>query len=209
MPSRSLLKIRGAIWDESMTTRFEDALVMTTRLHAQQKRKGTDIPYISHLMAVCAIVLEHGGDEDEAIAALLHDSVEDQGGAPVLAEIRQKFGNRVAGIVDACTDTDITPKPPWRQRKQAYIEAIAHKSDAARRVSLADKLHNIRSISRDYRHCGEELWKRFNAGKADQLWYYRALADSFLAVDDGALVQEFNRCVEALVNRATSPQTSI
>ncbi|TCS62460.1 HD domain-containing protein [Varunaivibrio sulfuroxidans] len=181
-----------------LTEKFEDALSMAARLHGDQKRKGTDIPYLSHLMAVAAIVLENGGDENEAIAALLHDAVEDQGGAPVLVRIRERFGDDVADIVASCSDTDVTPKPPWRERKQAYIDTIARKSPSARLVSLADKLHNIHTIDRDYRRHGEALWKRFNAGKEEQLWYYRGLAKAFMARGDDPLARELDNAVRTL-----------
>ena len=187
-------------WRNTMTgnTRFEDALIMAAHLHADQKRKGTDIPYISHLMSVSAIVLEYGGTEDEAIAGLLHDAVEDQGGPPVLDEIRERFGDHVASIVDACSDTDVYPKPPWHQRKEDYIAAIAHKEPSALLVSMADKLHNIRCILSDYRQLGDELWSRFSAGRDDQLWYYRSLADAFLKYGHGPLATEVDRCVTEL-----------
>ena len=142
--------------------RFEDALRYAARTHARQWRKGTTIPYITHLLAVAAIVGEHGGTETEVIAALLHDAVEDQGGAPRLQEIRERFGDEVAAIVQECSDTDRTPKPPWRERKEAYIEHLAGAAPSARLVSAADKLHNARAILADYRERGDALWSRFN-----------------------------------------------
>jgi (p)ppGpp synthase/HD superfamily hydrolase len=132
-----------------LTVRFESALIYANQLHTFQVRKGSGIPYISHLLSVAALVLEMGGDEDEAIAALLHDAVEDQGGAKTREVIRQKFGDRVVEIVDACSDSETIPKPPWRQRKEAYLEKIQTASAAVRRVSLADKLHNSRSTLKD------------------------------------------------------------
>jgi (p)ppGpp synthase/HD superfamily hydrolase len=165
-----------------MSERFADALVAAFRFHSKQHRKGTDIPYISHLLAVAAIVLENGGSEDEAIAALLHDAVEDAGGAEARQRIRDEFGDQVVDIVDACSDTDVVPKPPWEQRKQAYLDHLAEPdvSESVLRVSLADKLHNARAILNDYGKVGDELWQRFNtASAADQLWYYRRLANVF------------------------------
>ncbi len=141
-----------------LTRRFEEALSFAARLHEQQKRKGTDIPYVSHLLAVAAIVLEDGGDEDEAVAALLHDAVEDQGGKATLQVIRKRFGDRVAGIVAGYTDSDETPKPPWRERKEKYIAHLRHAPHEVLRVSVADKLHNARAILRDLRKHGERLW---------------------------------------------------
>src|SRR5947199_8691848 len=133
-----------------LTTRFEEALIYATRLHASQSRKGSTTPYIAHLLAVTALVLENGGNEDEAIAALLHDAIEDQGGASTREEIRRHFGDAVVAIVDGCTDTEVMPKPPWRGRKEAYIAHIRHASPSVRLVSAADKLHNARTILADY-----------------------------------------------------------
>src|SRR4051794_14565870 len=133
------------------SSRFEDALVYATRLHAQQVRKGSGVPYIAHLLAVTAIAMEYGADEDTAIAALLHDAVEDQGGAATREAIRRRFGERVVAIVDGCTDTEVTPKPPWRARKDAYVAHVLVAPPDVRLVSAADKLHNARSILADYR----------------------------------------------------------
>jgi len=159
--------------------RFADALQFAAQAHATQTRKGKSTPYVAHLLAVAALVIEHGGDEDTAIAALLHDAVEDQGGRPMLERIRQRFGEKVAGIVLECTDAEVVPKPPWEERKRAYVAAIPRKSDEGRLVSLADKVHNAREILEDYRQDGEALWGRFNGGRKGTLWYYRALADAF------------------------------
>lgn len=159
-----------------LSERFDDALVFASRLHARQRRKGTDIPYVAHLLAVTALVLEHGGGEDEAIAALLHDAVEDQGGAATLEAIRARFGAVVADTVAGCSDAHGEPKPPWRARKEAYIAHVRHAPAAVVLVSACDKLHNARSILADYRRIGEALWPRFNAGAEAILWYYQALA---------------------------------
>ncbi|GAH03459.1 unnamed protein product, partial [marine sediment metagenome] len=134
-----------------LTARFEDALVFTAQLHAQQYRKGSQIPYIAHLLSVSALVIEAGGDEDLAIAALLHDAVEDQGGLETLVKIRQRFGKRVAGIVDSCSDSYIMPKPAWKPRKENYLDKLQTSSQEVRLVSLADKLHNARNTLRDLR----------------------------------------------------------
>jgi (p)ppGpp synthase/HD superfamily hydrolase len=162
-----------------LSKRFEDALVYATRLHARQTRNGTAIPYVSHLLAVASLVIEAGGDEDEAIAALLHDGPEDQGGLATLADIRDRFGPAVAEIVAACSDTFAEQKPAWQQRKRAYLEHLPEASPSARLVSCADKLHNARSILADYRQHGELLWDRFNAGRDDILWYYGELVRIF------------------------------
>ncbi len=131
--------------------RFHDALSYASRLHAAQRRKGGQVPYVAHLLAVTAIVLEHGGNEDEAVAALLHDAVEDQGGAPRLAEIRARFGVVVADIVAGCTDADTTPKPPWQERKDRYLAHLPAAGRSVQLVAAADKLHNLRSLIEDYR----------------------------------------------------------
>ena len=166
-----------------LSLRFDEAFAYASRLHACQQRKGTDIPYLAHLLAVTAIVLEYGGGEDEAIAALLHDAIEDQGGPATRAEIRHRFGEHVVDIVDGCTDAETVPKPPWRQRKEAYVAHVGDASSSVRLVSAADKLHNARSILADYRQLGEALWDRFRGGRDGTLWYYRALVDAFRAVD--------------------------
>jgi (p)ppGpp synthase/HD superfamily hydrolase len=165
--------------------RFQEALAYGLGHHRAQLRKGTQVPYAAHLLAVVSLVLEMGGDEDEAIGALLHDVVEDGGGAAALEEIRTAFGPRVARVVAANTDAWEEPKPPWPERKRAYVEAIADKQPDELRVSLADKLHNARSILLDYRTLGEGLWSRFRAGEGGAVReYYRALVDAFGARRD-------------------------
>jgi GTP pyrophosphokinase len=181
-----------------LSPRFVDALAYATEVHAGQSRKGTTVPYVAHVLGVCALVLEDGGDEDEAIAALLHDAVEDGGGLPVLDEIRRRFGERVADIVWACSDTDETPKPPWKERKARYVAHVRAAGPDARRVSCADKLHNARSILRDYRLEGERLWDRFNAPPEEQLWYYRALVEAFQQPGRTPLVDELARVIGQL-----------
>ncbi len=178
-----------------LSPRFEQALVFACQLHARQLRKGTDIPYVSHLLAVSSLVLENGGDEDGAIAALLHDAVEDQGGLPTLAEIRNRFGERVAAIVEGCTDADTIPKPPWRERKERYIAHVGHALPEVQRVSAADKLHNARSIVRDLRRDSAGVWARFNGGRDGVLWYYRSLTTVFLGAGVGFLADELDRVV--------------
>lgn len=160
--------------------RFAEALLLAMSHHNRQLRKGTAIPYTSHLLAVAGLVLEMGGTEDEAIGALLHDLVEDGGGPAGLEDIRVRFGDDVARIVLANSDTDEEPKPPWKARKTAYIAGIARKQPDELRVSLADKLHNARAILLDYRTHGEALWARFKAGEGPAVrWYYRSLLEAF------------------------------
>ncbi len=185
--------------EKRLTARFGWALVYAHEAHRNQFRKSTTIPYISHLMSVASLVMENGGDEDEAIAALLHDSAEDQGGVQRLDDIRSKFGDRVAAIVEACSDSLETPKPPWRKRKQRYLALLRTADSSILRVSSADKLHNIRSILSDWKRVGNQVWARFNAGKEDQLWYYSELLKAFEAGDaEPSLVEELALCVTLL-----------
>ncbi|NPU84910.1 MAG: HD domain-containing protein [Syntrophaceae bacterium] len=163
----------------ALTARFRDALGFAAVLHADQVRKGSDIPYVAHLLAVASTVIEQGGNEDLAIAALLHDAAEDQGGADILARIRSLYGETVAAVVEACSDAMESPKPPWRERKECYIGHLAEAPEDVLLVSLADKLHNARAILRDYRDVGEALWERFRGGRAGTLWYYETLAETF------------------------------
>jgi (p)ppGpp synthase/HD superfamily hydrolase len=185
-----------------LTWRFDLALQFASGLHHQQPRKGVPIPYISHLMSVCGLVIEAGGDEDQAIAALLHDAVEDQGGLPTLATIRHMFGDRIADTVESCSDStasDPSEKLPWRARKDKYLEHLRSANADALLVSAADKLHNARAILADYRELGEELWKIFNASKAEQLWYYGALVDVFEGTAaPKRLVTQLRRVVDEL-----------
>ena len=181
-----------------LSKRFEDAFVYAADKHKTQLRKGTDIPYISHLMAVAGLVLENGGDEETAIAALLHDVIEDGGGAVAREEIRRRFGRRVVDIVDECTDAEVIPKPPWRERKEKYIAHLRHATPQARLVSAADKLHNARAILTDYRVVGEALWERFNASREETLWYYRELVAALKEGGTTPLIEELERVVKEL-----------
>jgi (p)ppGpp synthase/HD superfamily hydrolase len=162
-----------------LTNRFAEALQYAAVLHNHQVRKGSNIPYVSHLLSVAALVLEHGGDEDQAIAALLHDAVEDQGGQETLEEIRRRFGERVADLVAGCTDSFDTPKPPWRQRKETYLAHLLVASPEVRLVSLADKVHNARSLLATLRREGDAAWGYFKGGKTGTLWYYQSLLAAF------------------------------
>jgi (p)ppGpp synthase/HD superfamily hydrolase len=194
--------------DEKLTNplsdRFNEALVYAATLHRDQARKGTQIPYVSHLLAVAALVIENGGNEAQAIAALLHDAFEDQG-IDKADEIRSKFGEAVLAVVMACTDATVpkgVEKPPWRERKESYIERVEHEPAAMKLVSAADKLHNARAILADYRDLGEKLWERFNGGKDGTLWYYRSLVEAFRGSGEAGglrrLVEELDRVVSDL-----------
>jgi GTP pyrophosphokinase len=181
-----------------LTNRFDDAVQYVMDLHRRQFRKGTRIPYVAHLLSVASLVLEDGGDEDEAIAALLHDAVEDQGGVETREDVRRRFGERIAAIVDGCTDSDTVPKLPWYERKLRYIRHIRTAPLPVRRVSLADKVHNARAILWDYRQLGDELWFRFTTGQPGTIWYYRELARAFAETTPGALSQELTRSVDEI-----------
>jgi (p)ppGpp synthase/HD superfamily hydrolase len=190
-----------------LSPKFEKALVYATRIHGGQLRKKTRIPYIAHILGVTAIAMEYGATETETIGALLHDAVEDCGGAKRLHDIERKFGKAVAQIVDGCTDTDQTPKPPWLARKKAYIVHLRRAPVSTQIVSAADKLHNLRAILMDYRTERDKLWRRFNGGKEGTLWYYAALVEAFPAGKRLArLLAELDRTLttlEALANNGT------
>ena len=177
--------------------RLSDAASYALSIHAEQRRKGTDIPYISHLLAVAGLVLEHGGDEEQAIAGLLHDAIEDCG-AEQEAEIAERFGPRVAYIVQACTDADILPKPLWKERKEAYLIHIETEHSDALLVSCCDKLHNARAILTDQRTNGDALFDRFKGGKEGTLWYYRSLSEIFLRKLPGPLSTELAQTVREI-----------
>ncbi|MGE0753118.1 MAG: HD domain-containing protein [Variibacter sp.] len=189
----------------TLTERFDRALLYATHVHGGQARKGTPVPYIAHLLAVSATVLEYGGDEELAIAALLHDSVEDQGGKARLADVRNRFGDRVARVVAACSDSlaDTAkgePKADWEKRKEAYVAHLDTADEDVLRVSLADKVHNARAILRDLRKAdiGEIIWTRFSQPREKTLWYYRSLADKFRERLPGQLAGELHEIVDVL-----------
>lgn len=187
-----------------LTDRFRQALDYAFKLHACQVRKGSGVPYVSHLLGVAGLVLEDGGDEDEAIAALLHDAVEDQGGQATLQEIRDRFGDRVAEIVLGCSDTDQTPKPPWEERKRAYLDRLRMAEPSVLKVSLADKIHNARDIIIASSSGGPDFWTRFRGGKDGTLWYFRELVGIFRERRSDPFVDELARAVlelEALAAR--------
>jgi (p)ppGpp synthase/HD superfamily hydrolase len=179
----------------ALSPRFDEALVWASELHRGQLRKIEPIPYVTHCISVAALVLENGGGEDEAIAALLHDGPEDCGGWPVLEEIARRFGDRVAELVDGCTDTYDTPKPAWRPRKERYLARLAAECAAVRLIAAADKLHNARSILSGFKTEGNRVFDRFSPPREETLWYYRAVTDVLRARDAGPLVEELDRAV--------------
>ena len=181
-----------------LSDHFTNAVKLAAELHSSQLRKGTNIPYISHLLGVTSLVLEHGGNEHEAIAAMLHDAVEDQGGRATLTLIDRQFGANVAAIVEGCTDSYETPKPAWRTRKENYLRHLAQATDSVLLVSNADKLHNARAILNDLRITGESIWQRFSGGREGTLWYYKNLANTFQELNSGALAEELNRVVSEI-----------
>ena len=176
--------------------KFTIALGYASKLHRTQFRKGTEIPYISHLLAVCAHVIEAGGDEEQAIAALLHDAAEDRGGQETLDEISDKFGQRVADMVEHYSDTFEDPKPPWRKRKEDYLEHLKTVPEDALLISMADKLHNSSAIVEDLKVQGEKLWERFTGKKEGTLWYYRALSDVYAERSSLPIVRRIRECVD-------------
>ncbi|HXM11941.1 MAG TPA: HD domain-containing protein [Terriglobales bacterium] len=196
--------------------RLQRAFRYAAEKHEGQTRKQTAVPYLSHLMAVASLVLEAGGDEDMAVAALLHDVVEDCGGMPRLREVRKQFGPRVASIVEGCTDSFGEPKREWAERKKDYLREVKHADADTRLVSASDKLHNVRTILSDYRQHGEAIWARFSGKKEGTLWYYRALSDEYqrrnrnrITRELALVVAELERVVgkesrENLVNKAAA-----
>jgi (p)ppGpp synthase/HD superfamily hydrolase len=189
---------------KTFSKRFVAALSYAADLHAKQFRKRTRRPYIGHLLSVTSFTIEYGGDEERAIAALLHDAVEDQGGLPRLRAIRRKFGKRVAHIVDGCTDSYTQPKPPWLGRKRAYITRVAKESAEVRLVSAADKLCNVRETLQDVRVQGESVFERFEGKKEGTLWYYRELVRVFRHAGNNPLIEELDRAVTVLEAESAS-----
>jgi (p)ppGpp synthase/HD superfamily hydrolase len=177
-------------------SRLAEALAWAIDAHSGQRKKGTDVPYHAHLLGVASLVLNDGGDEDEAVAAVLHDLVEDTNAT--VEDVRERFGERVARIVDACTDAYDRPKPEWWGRKRAYIGHLQTAQADELRVSLADKLYNARMILEDLRLRGDDLWRVFGAGREGQVWYYRSLANVFLERDAGPMAIELDRVVREI-----------
>jgi len=185
-----------------MTSRLTDAFSFAFDAHREQTKKGSAVPYISHLLEVSGLVLTYGGNEDEAIAALLHDTVEDHPDLVSFQSIGKRFGSKVAQIVESCSDSTTIPKPPWKPRKERYIEHLRGANESVLMVAAADKLSNVRAVIKDYRQIGDGVWKRFNAGKSDQLWYYRTVTEALTeAAGTGrahVLVQDLKRAVTEL-----------
>ena len=190
--------------DTLLSERFDEALAFAHRVHRRQTRKGTRVPYFAHVIGVASLVLEYGGTEDEAIGALLHDALEDAPDDLPASQVRtiiaERFGSAVLDIVEHCTDTDVKPKPPWRERKQRYVAAAEHAPFSAMKVSAADKLHNVRALIRDFRVEGDALWTRFNpeAGQSGTIGYQRALAELYHRRMPGPLADDLCRGVSEL-----------
>jgi (p)ppGpp synthase/HD superfamily hydrolase len=186
-----------------LSPRLYEALKLAFDLHGHDARKSSQVPVLAHLLSVCALVQYDGGDEDEAIAALLHDTLEDKPEQVTRAEIARRFGDRVVALIEAATDTPSDfvggAKPPWRQRKEAYLRHVRQSAPANLRVTIADKVDNVRAILADHRREGDQVWSRFNAGKDDQLWYYQSVIQAY---DDagasGPLLDELRRLVSQL-----------
>ena len=183
---------------ETLTSKLDRAFSYAHEVHDGQFKKGTSVPYLGHLMGVSSIVLGDGGSEDEAVAALLHDAAEDHGGRARLDDIRSRFGDEVARIVEDCTDSWETPKAPWLERKKGYIEHARHLPPPSLRVSAADKVHNSYAILRDLRNMGEKVWERFNAGPDDVMSYYESLVRAYRQAGGGKLVDELDRIVRGI-----------
>jgi len=187
--------------------RIVDAFAFTYDLHRTQVRKGSRVPYITHLMGVAAIVGRHGGDEDQFIAALLHDAVEDQGGLETLDRIRDRFGEAVADYVAGCSDSDEPPKPPWWERKERFIETARTASPKQKLIIAADKLHNARALISDVREKGEAVWDLFNAGREGILWYYAEMVRVLAEDWSHPLLRELAEEVDALQRLAVRLET--
>jgi (p)ppGpp synthase/HD superfamily hydrolase len=191
----------------SYTDRLAEAFAFADLLHRRQRRKGSDVPYITHLMSVAALVGEYGGSEDQVIAALLHDAVEDQGGPDTLAQIRVRFGEGVAHYVEAASDALDEPRPPWLQRKQVFLAGLREAPCDAKLIVAADKLHNVRTLIRDYYQVAEGLWDRFTGKREGTLWYYR---EALMALSQGwehPILRELREAVETLEELAGNPAT--
>lgn len=195
----------------ALTARFRDALVFAAQLHAEQTRKqvqlpgAVPVPYVAHLLAVASIVIEHGADEDEAIAALLHDAIEDQGGDSTRQRIQGLFGERVVAIINGCTDAEGNPKPAWEERKRKHVDSVCAADESVRLVTAADKLHNARSVLTDYLRFGELSWARFRGGREGTLWYYRAMVKALCQTPSPRLerlLAELDRVVSELEEAA-------
>lgn len=180
--------------------RFDDALQYTSSLHRLQTRKESPVPYVAHLMTVCALVLENGGDENQAIAALLHDGPEDQGGEATLSEIRSRFGGDVADLVAACGEPLELVKREWRERKEGFLAHVASQHRRAVAIIAADKVHNARSIVQDHAVVGAEIFRRFNGGEAGTKWYYEQLSATLRPIAPRPLAEELSELAKKITH---------
>ena len=187
----------------NLSDKYSEALAFAFDLHRGQQRQGSGVPYVAHLLGVSSLVLEYGGDENQAIAGLLHDAVEDQGGSETLAAVRERFGEDVAAIVAACSDSIDPPRPPWRRRKELYLDHLGKSPGRSQLVAACDKLYNARAILSDLRQVGDRLWDRFSGGKQGVLWYYGALAATFTI--ESPVVGELGRVVQDIVSNTGLP----
>ncbi len=178
--------------------KFEQALLFALHIHAGQIRKGSQTPYYAHILGVASLVLEDGGTETEAIAALLHDAAEDGAGQNTLDEIRAQFGDEIAEIVLDCSDTLETPKPPWRARKQAHIDHLKTSRPESMHVKLADKVHNANNLLRSLHEYGPSVWDDFKGGREGTLWYFREMHAVFSQTRSGYLMDEFARLIDEI-----------
>ena len=178
--------------------KFEEALIFANRIHAQQKRKDSGAPYLAHVLGVTALVLEDGGSEEEAIGALLHDAAEDQGGEEILAAIREQFGARVEQIVRECSDTLVSPKPPWKERKEGHLEMLKTALPETIRIMQADKVYNARNLQRSLIDYGSQTWQNFKGGREGTLWYFRQMHTLLSQTRAGYLMMEFSRLIELI-----------
>lgn len=190
-----------------LSDRFAEALTYAFQLHRHQIRKISGTPYIGHLLSVAALVLAAGGDEDEAIAALLHDALEDQGGIAIWAEIQQRFGDKVVAIIDGCSEVYTQPKPPWLERKQRYLDQLRQAPLSVLRVSLADKLDNARSLVTDLAIHGEPMWQAFKGGREQTLWFYQELITIYRQRLPGLQLTELERMIQILTESPVAPGT--
>ncbi len=181
-----------------LTERLDEAFAFAHELHREQRRKGSRVPYITHLMSVAALVGEYGGDEDQMVAALLHDAVEDQGGRSTLDAIRERFGERVADYVIRCSDAETEPKPPWRARKKAFAESVRKAPPPIKLLVAADKLHNARATIVDLDNEGASVWQRFRGGRVNTLWYYDLMLEALAENWAHPILRELRRCVHSL-----------
>ena len=195
-------KNRG-IWDDigevttKLTSRYRDALDDAFDFHSHQSRKAGGQPYLLHVLAVSAMVMEDGGDEDQAVAALLHDAPEDSGGDAALAMIRNKYGDTVADLVLGVTETTMSPKPPWRERKEYYLKSLSRDSVGCLRIALADKVHNLESLNSELRLVGSSLWSSFSTGPAEQVWFFTAMWRIFInRFPAGRLLDRYEAALE-------------